>query len=330
MATRLQPTRNFGFVNIHSPVIEIANLRAQLQRTREDAKIWRTRFYEKCLEHIRTHWFSIIESSSPVSSAHSIADNVAHAKDPVNAIVEEVLGELNNEHECCPLIGEEVVPANTTRGVQEPNQFALPIVPIEVSSDVVVPKRYSDAMIITQKELEKIKSELVATENKLAAAHINLARRDEMIEKAQQQVVQLREEVNIFYQSNKQLREKLKFLSERHDTFGLFLNKFVNALRELGQDIDDNELILFLADENAAAARIYGDDSAVSRQKSRYLECLIQSTTAAAELRAQEQELGASSSGLPSRVIIPSLPSFPDRGRGRGRSRGKGRGRGRT
>ena len=146
--------------------------------------------------------------------------------------------------------------------------------------------------------------------NKLAAAHINLTRQDEVIEKAQQQIIRLREEANIFHQSNNQLKEKLKFLSERHDTFGLFLNKFVSALRELGQDIDDNELILFLTDENVAAAKIYGEDSAICRRKSRYLECVIQSTTAAAGIKAQEQELGASSSEPPSRVIVPSLPFF--------------------
>ena len=55
-----------------------------------------------------------MESFSPVPSAHSRVENVAHAEDPVNAIVEEVLGNLNNEHEYLSLVSEEVKLANTT------------------------------------------------------------------------------------------------------------------------------------------------------------------------------------------------------------------------
>ena len=141
------------------------------------------------------------------------------------------------------------------------------------------------------KELENIKTQLLSTENKLATAHISLAYREKVIEKAQKQIVQLREEANIFHQSNNQLKQKLNLLSKRHDTFGLFLNKFVSALRELGQEIDDNELILFLTDENEAAAKIYGECSVICKRKSWYLDGIIQSTAAAAEVKCETPKI---------------------------------------
>ena len=121
-------------------------------------------------------------------------------------------------------------------------------------------------------------------------------------------------------------------MSERYETFDLFLNKFITGLRELGQEIDDNELIIFLTNESEAAAKIHGEDSVICRQKSWYLYGLIQSTDAAAKEKAREQRVGASSSGPSSRVVAPSLPVASERGRGRGRGRetGRERGRGRT
>ena len=117
----------------------------------------------------------------------------------------------------------------------------------------------------------------------------------------------------------------MKLLSEQHDTFGLFLNKFVSDLRALGQKIDNNELIIFLTDESKAAAKIHGEDSAICRRKSWYLDGLIQSTAAATEVRAQKQRAGASSSGPLSRVVTSSLPAGLERGMGKGRGRGTGR-----
>ena len=129
-----------------------------------------------------------------------------------------------------------------------------------------------------------------------------------MVDTAQRRAAQYREEANIFCRTNRVLSDQLKHLTLRHESHGQLLNKLVTDLKALGKPVNASELITGLADECEELAKTEGEESAIYKRKTRYLDCLLKTADEITDLRTREQKVGAGTSETPTKQADPTKP----------------------
>ena len=124
--------------------------------------------------------------------------------------------------------------------------------------------------------------------NDLSVAQRKVDSQRETVETAQRQAARCREELNVFYQSNRRLSDMLKHLTLKHESHGQLLNKLAADLKTLGKPVDASELITLLVDECEELARVEGEDSAVYKKKTKYLDNLLKTADELTDMRTRE------------------------------------------
>ena len=178
---------------------------------------------------------------------------------------------------------------------------------------------YENELAGIREELLNTKAELLRVGNELSVAQGKVDSQREAVEQSQRHAARCREESDIFFQSNRRLAEKLKHLTLQHVSHGQLLNKLAADLKALGKPVDASELITMLADECEELARVEGEDSAVYKTKTKYLDSLLKTADDLTDMRTREQRASAGTSQAPSRPPTtsraPPKPAAPTKSR---------------
>ena len=169
-------------------------------------------------------------------------------------------------------------------------------------------KACEEELVKTREELVRTRTEFLQYGNDLSVAQSKVKLQQEMVEIAQRQAAQYRDEANTFCRTNRLLSDNLKHLKLKYESHGQLLNKLAADLKALGKPVDVSELVVGLADECEELARTEGGESAIYKRKTRYLHCLLKTADEISELRTREQRAGASFSQKPIKPTVPTKP----------------------